>query len=228
MKNCMSFFRISSARIFSTAVLKPSRVISLTPSRTTSFVPHRAISLPPLYKTSFSTSAPKMSPIPTIIIGRTPKIASKVREGLLPEYDGTSPSPISYNNTLHMQYSDQAEVIHVILSMEQGMKDLPVLLSNPSKTPEHTEGNLGSGKYGTRPLVVGVGGGFDDEMFEKMRDACEGCDEGVVWVSSSDCVYSSRSYRAYLNHRSESIKARWKACRVSATQTRMAPRLRSG
>jgi hypothetical protein len=30
-----------------------------------------------------------MSPIPIIIIGKHPNIASKVREGLLPEYDGT-------------------------------------------------------------------------------------------------------------------------------------------
>lgn len=30
-----------------------------------------------------------MAPLPVIIIGRTPQISLKVKEGLLPEYDGT-------------------------------------------------------------------------------------------------------------------------------------------
>lgn len=36
----------------------------------------------------FSASTFRMAPVPVVIIGKNPKIASKVREGLLPEYDG--------------------------------------------------------------------------------------------------------------------------------------------
>jgi hypothetical protein len=40
------------------------------------------------YKFPVSTSALKMSPIPTVVVGRSPDIAKAVREGLLPEYEG--------------------------------------------------------------------------------------------------------------------------------------------
>jgi hypothetical protein len=74
-------------------------------------------------------------------------------------------------------------VIHIILSVEQGVKDLPLLLSTPSKPPDNIGENFGSQKYGERPLAVGVGGGFNDEMFKEMRDACRDLNEGIVWVS---------------------------------------------
>jgi hypothetical protein len=76
-------------------------------------------------------------------------------------------------------------VIHIILSVEQGVKDLPLLLSTPLQSPDNVGENFGSQNYKERPLAVGVGGGFNDEMFEEMRDACRDLDEGIVWVSHS-------------------------------------------
>jgi hypothetical protein len=49
-----------------------------------------------------------------------------------------------------------------------------------SKTPPNASSNIGSQKYGERPVAVAVGGGFNDEMFAQMKDACEG--ERAVWV----------------------------------------------
>ncbi|KAH8724803.1 hypothetical protein GQ44DRAFT_708286 [Phaeosphaeriaceae sp. PMI808] len=101
-----------------------------------------------------------MSPIPIIAIGKSSKVASKAREDLLPQYD----------------------VIHIILSVEQGVKDLPLLLSNPIQIPADTEGNHGSRDYSARPLAVTVGGGYDDAMFQEMRDACKDVEQGIFWL----------------------------------------------
>ncbi|CAO2649429.1 Nn.00g068140.m01.CDS01 [Neocucurbitaria sp. VM-36] len=98
-----------------------------------------------------------MSPIPVIVCGKNPNIAKKVREGLLPEYD----------------------VIHIILSLEAGLSDIPLLLSG--KTPKDTAGNLGSQNYDERPVAVAVGGGFNDEMFDQMKDAAKEV-QSAVWV----------------------------------------------
>ncbi|KAF2031370.1 hypothetical protein EK21DRAFT_110972 [Setomelanomma holmii] len=101
-----------------------------------------------------------MAPTPVVLIGRKPEIATSVRKGLMPEYD----------------------VVHVILSDEQGLKDLPLLLSNPPKTPTNTEDNYGSKNYGERPLAVAAGGGLNDEMFNNLRAACKDIEKGIVWL----------------------------------------------
>jgi hypothetical protein len=44
--------------------------------------------IPSSFNHPISSSALKMSPIPTIVIGKNPDIAKAVREELLPEYDG--------------------------------------------------------------------------------------------------------------------------------------------
>jgi hypothetical protein len=49
-----------------------------------------------------------------------------------------------------------------------------------SKTPPNASSNIGSQNYSERPVAIGVGGGFDDEMFAQMKDACQG--ESVVWL----------------------------------------------
>jgi hypothetical protein len=75
------------------------------------------------------------------------------------------------------------KVIHIILSVEQGVKDLPLLLPTPSKTSENPDENFASRNYGARPVVIGIGGGFDDAMIEEMKSACKNIDDGVLWVS---------------------------------------------
>jgi hypothetical protein len=42
----------------------------------------------------FSASTFRMAPVPVVVIGKNPKIAGKVREGLLPEYDGIFSVPL--------------------------------------------------------------------------------------------------------------------------------------
>jgi hypothetical protein len=126
-----------------------------------------------------SNTALKMSPIPIIVIGRNPRIAIKVREGVMPEYDGMSASLLS---SLHYTSPYTLSVVHIITTVEQGLNDLPLLLSNPSQTPMNVDNNLGSKNHGSRPLAVAAGGGFNDEMFNKMKDACKDVEQGIVWV----------------------------------------------
>lgn len=33
-----------------------------------------------------------------------------------------------------------------------------------------------------RPLAVAAGGGFNDEMFAEMKDACKSMEDGIVWL----------------------------------------------
>ncbi|KAF2128402.1 hypothetical protein P153DRAFT_367553 [Dothidotthia symphoricarpi CBS 119687] len=100
-----------------------------------------------------------MASIPIIVCGRNPKIAARVRQTLLPEYD----------------------VIHIILTPEAGAKDIPLLLSG--KTPPETSSNHGSQNYTQPPIAVAVGGGFDNDTFNQMKDACKDIKE-TVWVRS--------------------------------------------
>ncbi|OAL51248.1 hypothetical protein IQ07DRAFT_586785 [Pyrenochaeta sp. DS3sAY3a] len=97
-----------------------------------------------------------MSPIPIIVCGRNPAIAKNVRKGLEPEYD----------------------VIHIVLTPEQGISDIPPLLSGQklSTTPI----NLGSQNYAQKPVAVALGGGFSDDQFQQIRDACK--DSPAIWM----------------------------------------------
>ncbi|CAN9209862.1 unnamed protein product [Alternaria alternata] len=97
-----------------------------------------------------------MSPIPIVVCGRNPNIAKAVSEGVKPEYD----------------------VIHINLSVQEATSSIPLIIS--SKTPPNSSSNIGSQNYGTRPAVVALGGGFNDEMFEEIKSSCG--DEKMVWV----------------------------------------------
>jgi len=63
--------------------------------------------------------------------------------------------------------------------------DLPLLLSSPPQIPENPAENLGSQNYGERPKAVAVGGGFNDDMFQEMKDACKDVNKGIVWVNTN-------------------------------------------
>lgn len=98
----------------------------------------------------YSQTRPRiMAPLPIVVCGKHPSIAASVRKGLLPEYD----------------------VIHVVLSVEAGISDIPLLLS--SQAPRNSSSNLGSQNYTKPPVAIALGGGFDSEMFEKMKNACD-------------------------------------------------------
>lgn len=126
-----------------------------------------------------------MSPIPVIVVGKMPQIASAVRKGLAPEYDGKILAHTFVFQTSRPQLTSKLPtVIHIVTELEQALQDLPLLLSSPSKTSPDTATNLGSQNYGARPRIVAIGGGHSEENFEKMREACKSVDTGIIWVSS--------------------------------------------
>ncbi|KAG9196203.1 hypothetical protein G6011_01324 [Alternaria panax] len=127
-----------------------------------------------------------MSPIPIVVCGRNPNIAKAVREGVKPEYD----------------------VIHVNLSVEEATSSIPLLIS--SKTPPNSPSNIGSQNYDKRPVVVALGGGFNDEMFEEIKGSCG--DEKMVWVRTD--ITRTRDMPEFNDHEAygRATAARIKAC----------------
>jgi hypothetical protein len=51
-----------------------------------------------------------MAPVPVVVIGKNPKIASKVREGLLPEYDGIFSVPLQSPSISSMGITDLSDL----------------------------------------------------------------------------------------------------------------------
>ena len=73
-------------------------------------------------------------------------------------------------------------MIHVILSLDAGLSQIPALLRGDQPRPEDAE-NLGSRNYVQPPAAVITGGGYDDAMVKEMRDACKGADGAQVpWL----------------------------------------------
>jgi hypothetical protein len=71
-------------------------------------------------------------------------------------------------------------VIHVILTPEAGVSDIPLLLEG--KTPPSSDpGDLGTRDYSQRAAAVVTGGGYDDAAFQIMRDACKG-KSNIPWL----------------------------------------------
>ncbi|KAF3042229.1 hypothetical protein E8E12_009911 [Didymella heteroderae] len=83
-----------------------------------------------------------MSAIPIVICGRSPEIALKVQQDLAPEYN----------------------VVRIVLSPDQGINEIPQLLSGPNP-----------------PVAVALGGAFDDATVDSMRAAASTAGE-VVWL----------------------------------------------
>ncbi|KAF2680718.1 hypothetical protein K458DRAFT_373259 [Lentithecium fluviatile CBS 122367] len=98
-----------------------------------------------------------MSPLPVILCGRNPNIAQIVRKHMLPEY----------------------VVTHIILILTSGVADIPLLLQG--RTPPNHTTNLGSQNYNAPTVTVVTGGGFDDEDFALMKNACK-TTEGIRHV----------------------------------------------
>jgi hypothetical protein len=69
--------------------------------------------------------------------------------------------------------------------------DLPYVLSNPSAAPPSSSSNLGSKNYGTRPFAIAVGGGFNDQAFQEIKNACKDVEQGIVWVRADTSKWSS-------------------------------------
>lgn len=114
-----------------------------------------------------------------ILCGQSPLIANPVKAGLLPEYE----SEILPVSSQHMTYVLILVAIHVILGSPAGVKDLPLLLSG--QTPPATdEPNLGTRDYSKKADAIITGGGYDDENFSVMKNACAGLPGkgGIPWL----------------------------------------------
>ncbi|RGP71955.1 hypothetical protein FSPOR_3070 [Fusarium sporotrichioides] len=102
------------------------------------------------------------TPIPIILCGKTEFIGQRVIEALKPEI----------------------EVVHFILPGESGKVIIPELLrGNPP--PSHPDVSaIGSGNYTQVPEAVVLGGAFEDNDIEALRNAVKAMDgvRGVAWV----------------------------------------------
>ncbi|CAF3492293.1 hypothetical protein FGSG_02964 [Fusarium graminearum PH-1] len=100
--------------------------------------------------------------IPIILCGKTEFVGEKVIEALKPEI----------------------EVVHFILPGESGKVIIPELLrGNPP--PSHPDlSTIGSGNYTRIPEAVVLGGAFEYEDIEALRDAVKAVDGtlGVSWI----------------------------------------------
>lgn len=68
--------------------------------------------------------------------------------------------------------ANQPKVIHVINSVEAGLRDIPSLLRR-QPPPSKEWANLGTQEYGKRIAAVVTGGGYNDTDFEQLRKSCE-------------------------------------------------------
>lgn len=114
-------------------------------------------------------------PVPVILCGQVPHIVTAFRASIQPEYEGANPPPLQYLNT-----SSDCPAIHVILSLDAGVSEIPALLRGEKPPSEHHE-NLGTRNYSKPPAAVVTGGGYDEAMVKDMRDACNG-ESNVPWL----------------------------------------------
>ncbi|PYH92487.1 hypothetical protein BO71DRAFT_485372 [Aspergillus ellipticus CBS 707.79] len=99
-----------------------------------------------------------MTSVPIIVCGKSPQIALGVKKGIQPVY----------------------ETIHVVQSVEAGVRDIPSLLQGHAPPVLHSA-NLGTQEYGKKAAAVVMGGGYNDAHFEQLRQACAGKSR-ILWL----------------------------------------------
>ena len=74
------------------------------------------------------------------------------------------------------------QVIHLVLSVEAGVSEIPRILrgESPSPTAVADPDNLGTKNYSKKPVAVVAGAGYDDSNIAEMREACKG--NNVPWL----------------------------------------------
>jgi hypothetical protein len=87
------------------------------------------------------------------------------------------------------QHTNIRIVIHINLTPEQGIKDLPQVLS--AKAPVDSLSNLGSQTYTNRPFAIAVGGGFNDQAFQEIKSACKDVEQGIAWIRADTTQLTS-------------------------------------
>ncbi|PGG95814.1 hypothetical protein AJ79_09851 [Helicocarpus griseus UAMH5409] len=92
------------------------------------------------------------TPLPILICGRTPEIATAVIELLKPEF----------------------EVIHVLLTTETAKSEIPIILRrDPNTTFIPCASNLGTKSYTNPPFAIVFGGGYTDQDVAEIEQACK-------------------------------------------------------
>ncbi|KAI5477146.1 hypothetical protein MNV49_006802 [Pseudohyphozyma bogoriensis] len=105
--------------------------------------------------------------LPLIVCGRTTKVASAVQAALAPEYS----------------------IMHLILSPEEGVEHLPLLLSNQAPPPpKNPARQLGTQDYSSPPQAILLGGGYEDSDIEVLRKACRDTTQKVPWLKCDPSV----------------------------------------
>ncbi|KAJ5375267.1 hypothetical protein N7517_007273 [Penicillium concentricum] len=104
-----------------------------------------------------------MKPITIIVCGKSAHVAVGVKEGIRPAYE-----------------ADRIEALHVIQSVEAGVRDIPPLLEGLPPPPKE-RANLGTQEYGKKVAAVIAGGGYNDIDFEQLRKACNG-KSSIPWL----------------------------------------------
>jgi hypothetical protein len=89
-------------------------------------------------------------------------------------------SPSTARDSPLMNLAHGVIVIHVILSLEAGKSEIPVILQGRKPPPSGIE-NLGTQNYSRKPAAVVLGGGYDDNDVAELRDACNG-EFNVPWL----------------------------------------------
>jgi hypothetical protein len=81
-------------------------------------------------------------------------------------------------------YPSLNTVIHIILSPEAGVSEIPKVLRGEISTNSHSQdqAQIGTKNYSTSPAAVILGGAYDDAAIESMREACKGCDAKIPWL----------------------------------------------
>ena len=79
-----------------------------------------------------------------------------------------------------LKHLNPRAVVHVILSVEAGVSQIPALLRG-ERPPSGDEENLSTRNYSKPPAAVITGGGYDDAMVKEMRDACQS-ESHVPWL----------------------------------------------
>lgn len=70
---------------------------------------------------------------------------------------------------LFTSYLIEITVIHFIMSLEGGLRNLPLILSG--STPANEESSLGTKNYSQPTKAIVLGGGYSDHDFAKLREA---------------------------------------------------------
>jgi hypothetical protein len=120
--------------------------------------------------------------IPILSCGRREAVGATAIEMLKPEYEGMLVS--AYKSLSLFTRITLRKVIHFIMSKEDGITNIPLILSGLKPTSQQS--NLGSQDFSRVPQAVLFGGGYDDITIGEIRKAVIGTQgvRKVPWLKA--------------------------------------------